>query len=147
LPVLEKSLTQFVPFLVTGSSSSGTVVHRAPYRNWTLSAWSHFRYRALPVAVRSFVGPRTGTGLYACCPISSTELCQFRRGRLSGPVPELDYVRWVQLLEGFVGVCARFTFWSHTDDLITTLTITDLFWQEHIHPVVIDTVEVVSVTG
>ena len=55
----------FVPFPVLGSASSGTVIHWAPYRNWTLCARSHFWYGALPVLVRSFTGPSTGTGLYA----------------------------------------------------------------------------------
>ena len=58
-----------VPFPVLGSASSGTVIHWAPYRNWTLCARSHFRYGALPVPVWSFTGPRTGTGLYARGPI------------------------------------------------------------------------------
>ena len=30
-----------VPFPVRGSASSGMVIHWAPYRNWTLCAWSH----------------------------------------------------------------------------------------------------------
>ena len=54
---------------------------------------SHFRYRALPVPVRSFTGPRTGTGLYARGTISSTGLCQFRYGPFYGPVLELNYMR------------------------------------------------------
>ena len=54
-----------VPFPVRGSASSGTVIHWAPYRNWTLCTWSHFQYGALPVPVRSFTGSRTETGLYA----------------------------------------------------------------------------------
>jgi hypothetical protein len=66
----------FVPFPVLGSASSGTVIHWAPYRNWTLCARSHFRYGALPVPVWSFTGPRTGTGLYARGPIQrSKEEC------------------------------------------------------------------------
>ncbi len=64
-PVSELDSMRMVPFPVPGSASSGTVVHQARYRNWTLCKWSHFRYRALPVPVRSFIGPRTGTGLYA----------------------------------------------------------------------------------
>jgi hypothetical protein len=56
---------------------------------------SHFRYWALPVPVRSFTGPRTGTGLYARGPISGTGLCQFRYGHSLGPVPELDSMRVV----------------------------------------------------
>jgi hypothetical protein len=104
-----------VPFPVPGSASSGTVVFRVPYWNWTLYAWSHFRYRALPVPVRlcletvleldsmrvvpfpvsSYaisgtvvfsVPSRTRTGLYARGPISSTGLCQFRCGCFLGPV-------------------------------------------------------------
>ena len=55
----------FVPFPVLGSASSGTVIQLAPYQNWTLCARSHFRYGALPVPVRSFTGPRTGTELCA----------------------------------------------------------------------------------
>jgi hypothetical protein len=83
----------FVPFPVLGSASSGTVIHWAPYRNWTLCARSHFWYGALPVPVRSFTGPCTGTGLYARGPISGTGLCQFRYGHSLGPVPELDSMR------------------------------------------------------
>ncbi len=64
-PVPELDSMPVVPFPVPGSASSGTVVHRAPYRNWMLCAWSHFRYRALPVLVRLFIGSYTGTGLYA----------------------------------------------------------------------------------
>jgi hypothetical protein len=71
---------------VLGPFSSGTVIHWAPYRNWTLCVRSHFRYGALPVPVRSFTGPRTGTGLYARGPISCTGLCQFRYGPFYGPV-------------------------------------------------------------
>jgi hypothetical protein len=61
-----------VPFPELGYAISGTVIHWAPYRNWTLCAWSHFRYRALPVPARSLLGSRTGTGLYALGPISGT---------------------------------------------------------------------------
>ena len=42
----------------------------APYQNWTLCASSHFRNWAMPFLGRSFIGPRTRTGLYACGPIS-----------------------------------------------------------------------------
>ena len=35
-----------------------------------------------PFPARSFTGPRTGTGLYACGPISGTGLCQFWYGHL-----------------------------------------------------------------
>ncbi len=35
-PVPELDSMRMVPFPVPGSASSGTVVHRAPYRNWTL---------------------------------------------------------------------------------------------------------------
>ena len=45
---------------------------------------------------------------------------------------------------GFVGSVPRFTFGGTRSNL--NLTITDLFWQEHT-PVMIDTVEVVLVTG
>jgi len=65
----------FIPFPVLGYAISGTVIHWAPYRNWALCVWSHFRYGALPVPVRSFTGPRTETGLYARGPISGTGLC------------------------------------------------------------------------
>ena len=80
-PVPEADSMHVVPFPVSGSASSGTVVVSVPYRNWTLCVWSHFRYRAQPVPVRLFLGSRTGTGLYACGPISSTRLCQFWYGR------------------------------------------------------------------
>jgi hypothetical protein len=63
-PVLELGSMCVVPFQVLGSSISATVVVGVPYLNWTLCAWSHFRYQAMPVLVRSFTGPRTGTGLY-----------------------------------------------------------------------------------
>jgi hypothetical protein len=49
---------RMVSFPVQGSSSSGTVVVRVPYQNWTLCVWSHFWYRALPVPIRSFLGFR-----------------------------------------------------------------------------------------
>jgi hypothetical protein len=80
----------FVPFLVPGYAISGTVVRWAPYRNWTLCMWSHFRYRALPFPVWLFLGSHTGTGLYAGGLISDTRLCQFRYGYFLSPVPELD---------------------------------------------------------
>jgi hypothetical protein len=92
-PVPELDSMRAVPFPVRGSANSGTVIHWAPYRNWTLCARSHFRYGALPVPVRSFTGPRTGTGLYARGPISGTGLCQFRYGPFYGPVLELNYMR------------------------------------------------------
>ena len=41
---------------------------------------SYFRNWAMPFPGWSFTGPRTGTGLYACDPISVTGLCQFRHG-------------------------------------------------------------------
>ena len=94
-------VTHVVPFLVLGSASSGTVIQLAPYRNWTLCAWSHFRYGALPVPVGSFTGPRTGT--------DSSSRSQFRYRALPVPVrsylgsrtrTELFYVRWVSLLVG-----------------------------------------------
>jgi hypothetical protein len=43
----------------------------------------------MPFPARSFTGPGTGTGLYACGPISGTGLCQFRYGHFLGPVLEL----------------------------------------------------------
>ena len=49
----------------------------------------------MPFPVRSFIGPRTETGLHACGPISGTGLCQFRYGHLLGPVPKLDSMRVV----------------------------------------------------
>ena len=49
----------------------------------------------MPFPVRSFIGPRTETGLDACGPISGTGLCQFRFGHSLGPVPELDSMRVV----------------------------------------------------
>ncbi len=67
-----------VPFPVLGYAISDMVIHWAPYRNWTLCAWSHFRYRALPVSVWSFFGSRTRTGIYVRGLISGTGLCQFR---------------------------------------------------------------------
>ena len=63
-----------------GYAIFGTVIHWAPYRKWTRCTWSHFQYRALPVLVWSLLGSRTGTGLYACGPISGTGPCQFRNG-------------------------------------------------------------------
>jgi hypothetical protein len=94
-PVPKLSSMRKVPFLVRVSASSGMVIHWAPYRNWTLCACSHFRYRALPVQVRSYTGPRTETGLYAHGPISGTGLCQFRYGHSLGPVPKLDSMHMV----------------------------------------------------
>jgi hypothetical protein len=64
-PVPKLGSMRVVPFPGWGSASSGTVIHWAPYQNWTLCAWSRFRYGALPVLVRSFNGFRTKTGLYA----------------------------------------------------------------------------------
>ena len=74
----------------TGRPISGTgrpildsmrvVIFRVPYWNWHLCVWSHFRYRALLVSVRSFLGSRTRTGIYVRGPISGTGLCQFRYG-------------------------------------------------------------------
>jgi len=90
LPLLVLGVTHFVPFPVLGYAVSGTVIHWAPYRNWALCVWSHFRYGALPVPVLSFTGPHTETGLYVRGPISGTGLCQFRYGHSLGPVPILD---------------------------------------------------------
>jgi hypothetical protein len=59
----------------------------------------HFRYWALPVPVRSFTGPRTGTGLYARGPISGTGLCQFRYGHSLQKKP-LFPLRGVERREG-----------------------------------------------
>jgi hypothetical protein len=56
-PVPELDSMCVVPFLVLGSASSGTVVHWAPYRNWTLCAWSHFQCQALPIPVTDVLGP------------------------------------------------------------------------------------------
>ena len=64
-PVPEVDSMRVVSFPVPGSSSSGTVVVGDPYQNWTLCAWSHFRHWALPVPVRSFLGSRIRTELYA----------------------------------------------------------------------------------
>ena len=79
-PILELDSMRVVPFPVPGSASSGTVGFRVLYQNWTFCAWSHFGYRALPAPVWLFLGSHTGTGLYACGPISGTRLCQFRYG-------------------------------------------------------------------
>ena len=87
-----------VPFPVLGSVIFGTVLHWAPYQKWTLRAWSHFRYWALPVLVRSLVGSHTRTGLYVCGPISGTGLCHFWYGPSLGPVPEVDSTRVVPFL-------------------------------------------------
>ena len=43
----------------------------------------------MPFPVRSFIGPRTKTGLYARGPIFSVGLCHFRYGHSLGPVPKL----------------------------------------------------------
>ena len=67
------------------------VTHLYHFRYWA----SHFRFWAMPFLVQSFTGPRTGTGLYAHDPISSTGLCQFRYGCVKGPVPKLDPMRMV----------------------------------------------------
>ena len=65
-PMLEPVSMHVVPFPpVLGYAISGTVIVRVPYRHWTLCAWFHFRYWAMPFPVRSFTGPRTGSGLYA----------------------------------------------------------------------------------
>ena len=60
-PTPKLNSLRVVSFSVPGSSSSTTIVVKVPYQNWTLCAWSHFRYRALPVPVRSFLGFRTRT--------------------------------------------------------------------------------------
>jgi len=49
----------------------------------------------MPFPVRSFIGSRAETGLYACGPISDTGLCQFRYGHSQCPVPKLDSMRVV----------------------------------------------------
>jgi hypothetical protein len=82
-PVPKLGSMRVVPFPVRGTASSGTVIHWVPYRNWTLCAWSHFRYWALPVPVRLYLGSRTRTELYA---------------------------RWVRSLVGLWLVCAPFIF-------------------------------------
>jgi hypothetical protein len=82
----------------SGNFPFGTVPKRAICQYWYwagVTHLSHFRYWALPVPVRSFTGPRTGTGLYARGPISGMGLCQFRYGHSLGPVPELDSMRAV----------------------------------------------------
>jgi hypothetical protein len=43
----------------------------------------------MPFPVRSFIGPRTKTGLYARGPISSLGHCHFRYGHSLGPVPKM----------------------------------------------------------
>ncbi len=73
-PVPELDSMRLIPFLVLGSASSGTGIHWVPYRNWTLCAWSHFRYWDLPVLVRASIGPCTGTGLCAVGLISGMVL-------------------------------------------------------------------------
>jgi hypothetical protein len=80
-----------VPFPVLGSASSGTVIVRVLHRIWTLCAWSHFRYWALPVLVRSLLGSHIRTGLYVRGPISGTGLCHFWHSPSLGPVPEVDF--------------------------------------------------------
>ncbi len=92
-PIPKLGSMRMVPFPVRGSACSGTVIHWVPYRYWTLCAWSHFRYGALPVPVRSFTGSRTETGLNAHGPISGMGLCQFRYGHSLGPTPILDSMR------------------------------------------------------
>jgi hypothetical protein len=100
--ILVQGVTHFFPFLVTGFAISGTVIHWAPYRNWTLRMWSNIQCRALTVRVRLFLGSHTGTGLYGCGLISGrrglisgTGLCQFR------VVFRVPYQNWT--------LCA----WSH----------------------------------
>jgi len=94
-------VTHFVPFPVLGYAISGTVIHWAPYRNWALCVWSHFRYGALPVPVRSFTGPRTKNGLYACGPISGTGALTVPGRSFTGSRTETGfYARWVRLLVG-----------------------------------------------
>ena len=78
LPLLVLDMTHFVPFPELGCAIFGTVLHWAPYWKWTLCAWSHFRYQALPAPVLSLLGSRTRTGLYVRGPISGTGLCYFR---------------------------------------------------------------------
>ena len=75
-PVPELDSVHIVPFPVSGSASSRRVICWAPYQNWTLCAFFHFQYWALPVPVLVFAEPCTGTGLYVCGPISHTALCQ-----------------------------------------------------------------------
>ena len=42
------------PLSSTGSASYSTVVFRVPHQNWTLCAWSHFWYRAMPFPFSNF---------------------------------------------------------------------------------------------
>jgi hypothetical protein len=100
---------------------SDTVIHWAPYRNWTLCVWSHFRYRALPVLVRSFIGSRTGTGIYVwshfryrALPVpvwsflgSRTRIGINVRGPISGAFLILDEVRGISLYLCSWLTCAR----------------------------------------
>ncbi len=87
----------------------------APHQNWTLCVWSHFRYRALPVLVRSFIGSRTGTGIYVwshlryrALPVpvwsffgSRTRIGIHVRGPISGAFLILDEVRGISLSLSF----------------------------------------------
>ena len=62
-----------------------TQTRNLPALELSVTHSSHVRYGALPVPVQSFTGPRTGTGLNARGPISSTGLCQFWYGHFSVP--------------------------------------------------------------
>ena len=77
--------------------------------------WSHFRYRALPVLLRSFIGSRTGTGIYVwshlryrALPVpvwsffgSRTRIGIHVRGPISGAFLILDEVRGISLSLSF----------------------------------------------
>ena len=67
----------FVPFPVLGSASSGTVIHWAPYWNWTLCTRYHFRYGALPAPIWSFLWSFTRTKLCAQWVHLLVCLCRF----------------------------------------------------------------------
>ena len=94
-PVPKLGSMRVVPFPVWCSSSSGTVIHWAPYQNWALCTWSHFRYGALPVlGVTHFVpfpvrcNAISGTVIH-WAPYRNWTLCarsHFRYGTLPVPV-------------------------------------------------------------
>ena len=85
VPVPELGSMCVVPFPVLGYAISGTVLHWAPYRNWTLCLWSHFRYRALLFR-------------YGCC---------------KGPVPELDSMCVVPFPVPGYAISGTVLHWAH----------------------------------